>query len=140
VVSTWVSASRITATFTIGVTATTDLRSVTVTAGGVTSAPQPFTVTTPVSAQPTLTSLALSANPRGAAGYAGRPYEGCNFLAASNVLSTTETLNDPTFSAAAWGTYGETNFVLSTGSVTYTDLPSGISTVCTRVRTASTWR
>jgi hypothetical protein len=63
---TFVSPAQITATFNIGAAAATGARSVTVSTGAGVSAPQSFTVTAPVSAKPTLTSLAPNGAPRGA--------------------------------------------------------------------------
>ena len=61
-----VSATQITATFAIAATAATGAHTVTVTTSAGTSAAQNFTVSAPVSAKPTLTSLAPNVATRGA--------------------------------------------------------------------------
>jgi len=61
-----VSATQITASFTIGATAATGARSVTATTGAGTSAAQSFTVTASVTGKPTLKSLTPNAGARGA--------------------------------------------------------------------------
>jgi hypothetical protein len=62
----WVSSTLITATFSITATAATGAHSVTVTTTAGTSAAQPFGVTAPVSAKPTLNSLTPNSAARGA--------------------------------------------------------------------------
>lgn len=127
------SATKITATFTIGSAAATGARNVTVTTGGGASASQSFTVT---SAKPTLTSLTPSAAKRGAT--VTVTLAGTNFTApatvavqggavtVSNVVVVSPTAITATFKVSASTTAKSHNTTVTTNAGASNALPFNV--------------
>ena len=123
-----VSPTKITATFVISTFATTGSHSVTVTTGAGTSAAQTFTVTAPVSAKPTLTSLTPNSATRGAT--VNVTLMGTNFTApatvtvqggvvtVSNVVVVNSTSITATFRVSASAAHRSRNTTVTTAAGT----------------------
>jgi hypothetical protein len=128
--------TRITATFTIAATAATGAHSVTVGTSGGTSAAQPFTVTAPVPARPTLGSLTPDGARRG--GTATVTLKGTNFtkpatvnvqggdVAVSNVVVVNSTTATATFRVGRSAARGSRNITVTTQTGTSNALPFSV--------------
>jgi hypothetical protein len=128
-----VSATQITASFTIGAAAATGVHSVTVTTSAGTSAAQSFTVTASVSKKPTLSSLTPSAAARGAT--VSVKLTGTNFTApatvtvqgsaitVSNVVVVSSTSITATFHVGSGASRRSHNTTVATNAGTSNILP-----------------
>ena len=129
-------ATRITATFTIAATAVTGAHSVTVSTSAGASAAQSFTVTAPVAAKPTLSSLTPNRARRGAT--ATVTLKGANFttpatvnvqgggIAMSNVVVVNSTTVTATFRVSGTAAGGSRNVTVTTNTGTSNALPFSV--------------
>ena len=128
--------TQITATFTIAATAATGARSVTVSTSAGTSAAQSFTVTAPVAARPTLSSLTPNRARRGTT--ATVTLKGTNFttpatvsvpgggIAMSNVVVVNSTTVTATFRVSGTAPRGSRNVTVTTAAGTSNALPFSV--------------
>ena len=128
--------TQITATFTIAATAVTGAHSVTVSTSAGASAAQSFTVTAPVTAKPTLSSLTPNRARRGAT--AAVTLKGANFttpatvnvqgggIAMSNVVVVNSTTVTATFRVSGTAARGSRNVTVTTTAGTSNALPFSV--------------
>jgi hypothetical protein len=128
--------TQITATFTIVATAATGARSVTVSTSAGASATQSFTVTAPVAAKPTMSSLTPNRARRGA--IAAVTIKGTNFttpatvnvqgggIAMSNVVVVNSTTVTTTFRVSGTASRGSRNVTVTTNTGTSNALPFSV--------------